>query len=233
VLGYPTGFRDGCSATGMFLVRSAVANRLIADSGFRVAEVLPGRGPMALTGVHYEDTDCGRYEEKAFAFFVSPVGGSGGLPYLGTILDVVRGGRAPSFTWKLQVNTRLSQQAGIQMWGFPKTIEEIQFERGPDAATVSLRMQDQLVFRYTVRPEGSREMPAAASPVYSVFQGIPVVSHLTQTYRHVGVRLGGGELELGEHPLADDLRELGLGRRPLVASWMGHLLFSMSAPRKL
>jgi hypothetical protein len=96
-LGYPTEFRDGASAAGMFLVRAHVANGLLAESGFRVAELLPGRGLMALTGVHYTDTDCGTYEETAFAFFVEPLEGRRGLPWLGAWIDIMRGGRVPTY----------------------------------------------------------------------------------------------------------------------------------------
>jgi hypothetical protein len=232
-LGYPTEFRDGASAAGMFLVRSAVANELISESGFRVADVLPGRGLMALTGVHYEDTDCGTYEETAFAFFVEPLDGRRGLPWIGPWMNILRGGRAPTFTWKLQVNTTLSQQCGIQMWGFPKTVDQIDYERSEDTARFTLSMNDQLVFRFTVRPGPGRDMPTVASQVYSIFEGAPVLSHLTQRYRDASHRPRGGELELGDHPLANELRALGLSARPLLASFMGHLHFSMSAPEKL
>jgi hypothetical protein len=51
-LGYPTQFRDGCSAAGLFVVRSAVAQELIPDSGFEIAEIAPGRGILALIGGH-------------------------------------------------------------------------------------------------------------------------------------------------------------------------------------
>jgi hypothetical protein len=53
-ISYPTEFRDGSSAAGLFLVDSAQANEFIADSGFRIAEVAPGRGVLAITGVHLE-----------------------------------------------------------------------------------------------------------------------------------------------------------------------------------
>jgi hypothetical protein len=33
--------------------------------------------------------------------------------------------------------------------------------------------------------------------------------------------------------VANELRRLGLPRRPLLATWNGHLDFSMSAPEKL
>ncbi len=95
-LGYPTEFRDGSSLAGLFVVKSAVANALIAESGFRVAEIAPGRAILALTGVHYTDTDCGVYEETAMAFFVHAHDRGVRIPYLSTWLDLVRN-RVASF----------------------------------------------------------------------------------------------------------------------------------------
>jgi len=42
-LGYPTQFPDASSAVGLFAVPSRAAEALIADSGFEVAQVVPGR----------------------------------------------------------------------------------------------------------------------------------------------------------------------------------------------
>ncbi len=232
LLGYPTEFRDGCSAAGLFLVSSRVANDLIAESGFEVAEVAPGRAVFALTCVHYTDTDCGRYEEIAEAFFVERVGRRGRIPYLRTWLDILRG-RIASYTWNLQVTTSLSKAAGLQMWGFPKTIEEIDFDRSGERACFNLRMNGQTVLSYAVRAQGRQSPAPINSPVYSIFEGAQHVSYLNQTYRDTGYRPGGGRLHLGDHPLAQQLRQLGLPRRPMLATWNGHLSFSMSAPEKL
>ena len=231
-LTYPTQFRDGSAATGLFLVDSDRANDLIADSGFRIAEVAPGRGVLALTGVHYTDTDCGRYDETTQAFFVVPAGSGDRVPYLSTWSDIVRG-RGASFAWRLQVTTGLSRDAGLRMWGFPKTVEDITFERKAGTATFRLRMDGQDVLRYRVRERGHRAPAPVTSMVYSVFNGEPHVSRLTQRYRDTGYRFRGGELELGEHPMADDLRALRPGRRALLAGWHGHLAFSMTAPTPL
>jgi hypothetical protein len=232
ILSYPTQFRDGSSAAGLFLVDSAQANEFIADSGFRIAEVAPGRGVLAITGVHYTDTDCGVYEETAQAFFVVPRDARRRVPYLGTWADIVKG-RSASFTWKLQVTTPLSKYAGLWMWGFPKTIEDIAFERMGGDATFQLRMGGQDVFRYRVRDRGSRTPTPMTSTVYSIFEGKPHVSHLTQSYRDTGYQFRGGDLELGDHPMADELRALGVGQRALLATWNGHLAFSMTAPTLL
>lgn len=231
-LGYPTRFRDGSSLAGIFVVKSDVANSLIEASGFRVAEVAPGRALLVLTGVHYTDTDCGEYEETAFAFFVEQLGRASSPRYLGPWLDLARGD-ITSFTWKLQVTTRLSQQAGIQMWGFPKTLDEIDFQQQNGEARCRLRMDGRDVFEYAMPARGRQTPSPITSRVYSIHEGAPHASFLTQGYRDVGNRPGGGRLRLGDHPLADELRRLGLPRRPLLATWSGHLDFSMSAPEKL
>ncbi len=69
-LGYPALFHDGSASIGMFVVPSKMANDLIADSGFTVAEIAPGRTVLNLACVHYTDTECGVYEEIGCAFFV-------------------------------------------------------------------------------------------------------------------------------------------------------------------
>ncbi len=231
-LGYPTMFRDGSSALGLFSVPSGAANAIIAESGFEVAKVAPARAALSLACVHYTDSDCGVYEEISLAFFVKKLGKSTWLPYIGTWCDIIRG-QAVNHTWKLPVTTKLANDAGVLMWGFPKTVEDIDFDLSEGQATFTLRMDGTEVLSYSVRAEGKRHQAPVASPVYSVFQGAPHVSYLTQEYRDMGVRLGGGLLKLGNHPLADQLRGLGLPRRPLFASWMGHLSFEMSAPEKV
>jgi hypothetical protein len=229
---YPTEFRDGCSVAGLFLVKSKVANAYIADSGFELAEVAPGRGIFVLTGVRYTDSDCGKYDETAMAFFVKRAGQASRLPYASTWIDIMRG-KTTSFTWNLQVTTPLSRDAGIFMWGFPKTIEDIRYEQAGGRAAFNLRMDGQEVFDYSVRANGSTTPPPVTSAVYSIWEGAPHVSYLTQTYRDALYRPGGGRLRLGDHPLANQLRALGLPRRPLLATWAGHLAFSMSAPDRL
>jgi len=209
------------------------ANARIADTGFEVARAAPGKAILSLTCVHYTDTDCGEYEEIAMGFFVEKPGHQARrVPYLGTWSDVLRS-RVGSYTWALQVTTVLSQQAGLQMWGFPKTVEEIDFERTQDRACFTLRMGGEEVLRYSVRAQGRQQPAPTTSPVYSIYEGAQHVGHLRQHFRDVGVRPGGGRLELGSHPLARQLHDLGLRRRPLIATWMGHLDFSMSAPEKL
>jgi hypothetical protein len=232
-LGFPARFRDGSSAAGLFTVPSSRAQALIRESGFEVAELWPGRAGFSLSCVHYRESDCGVYDEISMAFFVKPVHGRASrIPYLGTWLDIARDDAA-THVWRLPVTSRLANDAGILMWGFPKTIEAIDFEVADGRATFQLRMDGREVLSYSVRAAGSQDPPRSASAVYSIYDGAPHVTRLEHEYHDVGVRLGGGRLTLGDHPIADQLRGLGLPRRPLVATWMGRLSFVVGPPEKL
>jgi len=231
-LGYPSFYRDGSSALGLFLVPARSARALIAQSGFQVAEFLPGRAAFTLTCVHYTDSDCGVYEEISLALFVKAFGGGRRLPYLSNWWDIARS-QAPIHTWRLPVTSTLARDAGIRMWGFPKTLEDIRFDLSGGRAGWALHKDGREVLRYSVRAQGSRHQLPSPTPVYSLFEGAPHVSHLTQEFRDLGVRLGDGRLSLGDHPVADELRSLGLPKRPLLSAWMGRLAFEMSAPEKL
>ena len=71
------------------------------------------------------------------------------------------------------------------------------------------------------------------SAVYSIYEGAPHVTYLKNWFHDVGVSFAGGRLSLGDHPISEQLRGLGLPRRPVVATWIGRLSFEVGAPEKL
>ena len=231
-LRYPTRFRDGSSLVTMFVVPAGPANEQIASSGFTVATVAPGLAIATVVAVHYTDTDCGAYDELACAVMVQPFEGGRRVPYASTMADLVRG-RIASYTWRLAVSTTLARDAGIRMWGYPKTVEDLRYRRQDGRASMAWHDGDAEVIRVTVPDTGTGTASAISPPVYSVLDGEPVVGNLTQSYTHVGHHRSGASIELGDHPVADELRRLGLPKRPILAVWNGHLSFRMSAPRPL
>jgi hypothetical protein len=230
-LGYPALFHDGSTSVGMFIVSSKVANELIAGSGFTVAEIAPGKAILSFAGVHYTDTECGTYEEIACAFFVNKFSGKSRIPYLGTWANILRG-EQPSFTWYLPVTEKSALECGIQMWGYPKTIEKIRHSKKGGRTVTTLHKDGEEVLRYSVSNVGTKILETRAAPVYSVFEGEPHLGYLTQSFSDVGYGRD-GELVLSEHPLVEPLRRLGLPKKPLMSGHMGKLKFSMGAPELL
>lgn len=235
-LAYPTSFRDGSCVLAMCLVDAALAQEKIADSGFKVAEIVPGKAVMNIIAVHYTDTDCGVYEEMAFNFLVEPQRPAWWqrIAYLGTGLSLLKG-NVPSFTWRLPVSSNLACECGRQMWGFPKTIEDLRYDTpefdGVPGSRCSWYKDGELVLALECPGGGKRVAKTIAPPVYSLIDGQACVSYLQQDYEQVAYHRKRAWIHLGQHPLADELRALGLEQQPLLAVSNGRLRFSMSAPR--
>lgn len=214
---------------GVFVVPTAKIRPRLAGTPFLPAEIAPGRTIMGLNCVRYTDSDCGAYEEIAFTAFVHRHDGPAvRVPYASTLRDLMSG-NIGSFAWRLAVTTTLSRDAGLQIWGFPKTVEDLEYDERPGSATMKWRANGHEVLRFTVPTGGTRTAGEIDPPVYSILNGAAHVGRLTQNYRKVGYHRRGATLAVGTgHPAADELRALGLPKRPLITVSNGALSFSMS-----
>jgi len=80
---------------------------------------------------------------------------------------------------------------------------------------------------------GGRTLPDAPMTTYSRLGGRLHRTVFTSGATGVGFRLGGTELELGDHPLAGELRALGLPRRALFTVWMERMHGRFEAPEPM
>ncbi|QUR67720.1 hypothetical protein [Mycobacterium spongiae] len=225
----PAQFRAGSSMTGIFVVPTTRMRSRLAGTGFVPAEIAPGRTLMGLNCVHYVDTDCGAYEEIAFsAFILRHDRPPGRVPYFATLRDLATA-KIGSFAWRLAVTTTLSRDAGKQIWGFPKTVEDLVYAERDGSATMAWGDDSREVLRFTVPTRGRRTVREISPPVYSMLDGVAHVGRLTQSYGNVGYHRHGVQVAIGTgHPAAEELRSLGLPKRPVIAVSNGTLNFSMS-----
>jgi hypothetical protein len=231
----PVVVRDAASGAATYLVSAARARSLLPGDDFEVAELLPGRTVLSLAMIDYRDNDLGDYDEVSVTFFVRPRGERPGLPvpYVGTALDFLRQ-RLGTFIYRLPVNQRFTCEAGRRIWGFPKTVEEIEIRHAEDRSTCRLAMDGRHVLTLSLPRGGTGRMPEREMTTYTYIDGAP---HRTRsTMGGEGFRAGGGggaRLELGDHPLADALRGLGLPRRALLCMWTEHMHARFEAAEKL
>ncbi len=230
---FPVDVRDASAAIAAFVVPSRAAARLVGEA-FEIVDFLPGRTLFMLGCIDYKDNDLGDYNEVAMNFFVRMKGAASGLPYIGAWTAMVRGA-LPSFCWKMPVNQSFTRDAGALIWGFPKTIERIDFDYGRDDRFRGLlEMDGEKVFEVDMPRGGSRSQPAGSAIAYSYIDGVPHRTAFTQHATQLGVRLGGSvEISLGRHPIADDLRSLGLPKKPIATTWAGKMVMRFEPPAKL
>ena len=227
----PVRVREACSIASMYWVRTAAVRRLVDHPNLQIPEIVPGRTLCTIGLIDYIDNDLGDYNEISIGFFVrygqERPSGFGSLP-----LGLMRGEAEP-YIHRLPVNQSFTCEAGREIWGFPKTVDEIEFTDLPGRRDCTWRKDGRLVMRCSARVGGRGSYRDREMNTYAVRDGVLYRTPFTSHGEQVGARLGGASLELGDHPIADELRGLGLARRPLFSTSIGRMSAEFGAPEKL
>ena len=206
----PVRIRDAAVASAVFAVPAAPAQAVIAYSGLEVAEPLPGRAVCSLAFVRYTDGDLGPYHEFAVAFLVRPQDGPRASK--GRSGKGLRG--VGAFIHWLPVDQTFTLEAGRSIWGFPKELADIPMHLSSRIKRCAVRFDGRTAIELAVSP--GLPVPAGrTAPRFTAYSCLDGVTRRTPwTVRASGVRTrpGGARVVLGDHPVAEELRELGLDR---------------------
>jgi hypothetical protein len=211
----PVEVRDASAATVIFEVDAAAAATLLPDTQFTILESAPGRAQVALGLIDYRDNDLGSYHEVGIILFVRPAAG----------------GPDGSFITRLPVDQEFTCAAGNAIWGFPKTVEQIEVVEGDGTTTWTLTMDDELVLRLTAPNSGSDVMDPMELVSYTLINGVPHSTAFTQGGSESSMAFGDGVvLELGSHPVSKELASLGLPAPVVISTWTGKMQATFQTP---
>ncbi len=225
----PVVVRDASSAAATYLVNAVAARALLPGPELDVVEVFPGWALFSIACIGYVDNDLGDYNEVSIALFVRRRGRGPLVPYLGDVVDFFRN-RLATYIVRLPVDQSFTRDAGAGIWGFPKTVEQIDVADDDRRRTCRLVMSGRHVLTFGVERGGRFTLPDTTMCTYSYVDGGLHATSFTTGASEVGFALGGATLALGDHSIADELRSLGLPRTPLMTVWMGHQHARFDAP---
>ncbi|MCW0215870.1 MAG: acetoacetate decarboxylase family protein [Pseudonocardia sp.] len=212
---FPVRIRDAGAACATYVVRADRARTLLSGTGLEPVSVA-GRTLLFLALIDYRVNDLGVYREVA------------------TALPVRHRGRRGLHILQLPVTEEFTMQAGRALWGLPKWLARADLTvsgrhgtcrldaRTPDgpaepvltAAVSTLPVRFPFPVRAAVTAFAPRDGDVLASPVRARVRGV-----------RIGAR---ASLRLtGPHPMAAQLRALGLPRRPLLTTTIDHVAFDM------
>lgn len=200
----PVQVRTARAAAATFVVHHDAARRLMAGTGLEPKRLPGGRAVCILAAVQYVDNDLGPYNELAFSI---AVGATDDAP-------------AGAYIHQLPVDGAFTCAAGRGIWGFPKWLADFDLSIDDRRARCRLSQDGQLILDLTI---GARLVPLPGRPMqmsaYARLDGITRRTPFTST--STGVRGGplGAHLTVGSaHPMALQLRSLGLPKRALMSS---------------
>ena len=220
----PVVVRDAGSGNAMFRVDAAAVAKLLPGDAFEVLEIEAGVAQLILGLIDYRDNDLGDYNEAAIIFFVKPRGAAAD--------------QAGTFIYRLPVNQLFTCEAGCKIWGFPKSVEEVDIVYTAERASCRLVMDGRTVFSLSIpraQPETEALEEGESLYTYTYIDGVAHRTGLRNGGRGTTVNADPGaiELELGDHPLADELRGLGLPAPALMSTWTEHMSGVFEDPERL
>jgi hypothetical protein len=173
-------------------------------------ELYPGRCLAAFTAFEYRRTDIDPYNEFSIAFPVTCKRPQ--IPVLTAAWQLLAS-RISAYVWKLPVTTEIARLGGVEMYGYPKFIADIDFEKTNTFVTCRLAHQGEEILRLkgTVLPL-KRHKPARVT-TYSILEGIPLMANVVMNPLRMGMSVTGDAalLDIGaRHPICRELRGLEL-----------------------
>jgi Acetoacetate decarboxylase (ADC) len=220
----PVVVRSAKMVAAQFLVDADAAQRLIDYSGLLVARQMGGKAMLALSAIAYADNDLGPYHEFAVALVVEPH-------------DAVPGAksswnRPTTLIHRLPVNQEFTCKVGKGLWGFPKWVCDIDYVDRDRRTDCVVTDDGELAVALEVS-RGLVPLPGVETEMraYAWDDGILRRTPWTTRNRLVRGRLRGAEVRLGpNHPMADELRSLGLPAKPLITTTVGVMSATFGAP---
>ncbi|MCX7619765.1 MAG: acetoacetate decarboxylase family protein [Acidimicrobiales bacterium] len=223
----PVEVRSAKMVAATFLVDPAAAQRVIDYSGLGIAREPGGKAVCSLSAVQYLDNDLGPYNEIAVAFVVRPHD----LPADAKPPSFLTG-KVATFIHRLPVNQQFTCQAGRGIWGFPKWVTDITYNDHGRHTDAVLLDDDQFVLALVAR-RGFIPLPSRHTEMscYSWCDGVLRRTPWTTRNRYATAMPGGAQLELGtRHPMAIELRSLGLPKRAVMTMTTGIMQASFGPP---
>ncbi|HEY2735779.1 MAG TPA: acetoacetate decarboxylase family protein, partial [Polyangiales bacterium] len=231
----PMEIADCSLVLNAFSVDANVAQALLVGTGLTIARVLPGKAVLLLMGVAYRDNPLGDYNEAAILLSAYPPGEAKSSWISGALSSLAMG--VPYYVYRMPVDQEFTTHAGRFLWGYPKYLADIDVKFEAERAHTRLTQDGQFVlsFEATAVNDGSSGTRLRDQTGMNITWRNGQLRRIPATLggRGIAWRLGGVAPELGDHPLALQLRALGLPKRPLLSASSTSMQMRFGVPELL
>jgi hypothetical protein len=206
----PLFYRDMAVLRVAYLASAAKLREWLPSGRMHPLRITPGQGVLSISAYCYRDCDIGPYNEVSISV---PFTLDKPSPLFTGFL-----GRGPSeldgYIHHLPVTTQVARDAGVEFAGYPKFVAEIDFEVGKEWVICRLAQGGRDVLTMSGRVGELRDGRRSRQNAYTARSGRLLRSQAMASACQVTGSKNPADLrlELGEHPIADELRQVGIGR---------------------
>ena len=213
-LSFPVRIADASAALATYVVRTCAASRFVEGTGLSLVSVA-GRTPLVLGFITYRAGDLDSYDEVAVALLAR------------------HRGRVGPYVRQMAVTESFTLEAGRALWGLPKCLARAELVITGRTATCRLADRSGTLVLAAALRTLPWQVPLTLPGRLTVLapHGDTVLASRIRG-RMSGIRVGFRSLELvlgAGHPMADELRAVGLPRRPVVTLTAERLEFNLAA----
>lgn len=171
----PVFYYDNTSLTAIYTASSNKVKGLLPHPDMRSIELYPGRCLVAFTAFEYRKTDIGPYNEFSIAFPITFRKRQ--IPGLTAFLQTTRR-YISAYIWQLPVTTEIARAGGVELYGYPKFLADITFEKEKEwmACTLEEKGEKILSLKGNILPTVRGKISRVAT--YSVLDDIPLVANV-------------------------------------------------------
>jgi len=212
----PVFYYDNTSITAIYTASTNKVKKLLPHPAMNPIEMLPGKSMVAFTAFEYRKTDIDPYNEFSIAFLITF--DKRQVPGLTALWQLAR--RCfTAYVWKLPVTTEIARFGGVELYGYPKFLADITFERSREwiECRLSEKGEKILTLKGKILPTTRGKITRFVTT--SIVDEIPVTANVVVDPLEFAQSRDpqSAILELGEkHPIAQTLREIGLSSNPIV-----------------
>ncbi len=212
----PERYYDWSWMNAFFTVPASKIQKLLPSRKLKPLLIMPGLSMIGLTAMEYRKiADVSPYNEFSIAVPVQyePTVNVPGLPVLfHPMFYPQRYRKFGMFIHHLPVTTQDALDFGVEIWGYPKIIADIIFEDVGMVRRCQLRAEGKDIVTLEVKKMATKALDIDLH-TYTVKDG-QLLRTPVQTRGQYGITSlpGGASYTLGDHPIAEELKSLGMGR---------------------
>ncbi|MCL4251121.1 MAG: acetoacetate decarboxylase family protein [Anaerolineae bacterium] len=206
----PAFYREAMSINANFLAPLKAVRALLPSKKLQPLRATPWHAIITIAACSYADTDAGPYDE---AFVAVPVTlDKPATPLFGLLRHLAE--RPMLYIHQMPVTTQAARDGGWLWANYPKFLANIHFEKKDDWITCQLSESDRRILTFSARQIPVKEVDRWHFDALTVRGDRILLSPNTLSPCKLGVSRNPADvqLELGDHPIADKLRDLQLGR---------------------
>lgn len=209
---FPVFYYDFSSVTASFIIKTSKLREVLPHPEFIPAEIWPGSGVLSVNAYEFRDTDIGPYNEVSVTVPIN-FEAADFLPKKSAI-SMLRKHKFALYVHRLPVTTEEARIGGVYFYNYPKFLADITIEDKGTTIEIILKEKDELILKMSAKKPPLKKSGIFEYHTFSIKDNEILHALIEGRAERTGYITMGkfAQIELGGHSVAEELKELNIGK---------------------